>query len=478
MTDQGTNIVRAQWFFWGIYLVFQFVVLSVYRKTRPHAPWLAVLLCLSKRMHSIFVLRLFNDPVAMLFAHGAIWCFASHRWLLGSVLYSLGVGIKMNVLLFAPALLLLYIRNTGILGTFVNLSVCACLQLAVGAPFLLYHPVSYLSKAFELSRVFFYEWTVNFRFLPEHVFVSKQLALLLLCLHLGVLALVIVVWTWRVVKAGRGAGPGQGAQGGKGHIASKAEDRAELVLGARTRTGTGTGKDTSGGSSGGSRKRWLCCDPCVLLEPSAVASERSFEALAQLSDEAGAVPEAGVAIPFKSSSLSLAPSMFQGSCRDSPLFIASLLYASNFIGVAFARTLHYQFYSWYTSSVPLLLGASGAPAYVVLVASGLLELAFLTFPSTSESSLALHMGHLLVLGAVLSARPGSISLPWSNTVTRRVTIDTGHVTSEGGHGCVTCVGGAVARMEQVLRGMGGGSGAAWEAGDASPSIEIGWHVRR
>lgn len=177
------------------------MVLSVYKKTRPHAPWLAVILCLSKRMHSIFVLRLFNDPVAMLFAHGAVWCFASHRWLVGSLLYSLGVGMKMNVLLFAPALLLLYLRNTGIRGTFLNLSVCAGVQLIVGAPFLATYPVSYLKKAFELSRVFFYKWTVNFRFLPENVFVSKQLALLLLALHLGVLALVIAAWTWRLVRA-------------------------------------------------------------------------------------------------------------------------------------------------------------------------------------------------------------------------------------------------------------------------------------
>jgi ALG3 protein len=40
---------------------------------------------------------------------------------------------------------------------------CALPQLLLGAPFLLTYPVSYLRKAFELDRVFFYQWTVNWK---------------------------------------------------------------------------------------------------------------------------------------------------------------------------------------------------------------------------------------------------------------------------------------------------------------------------
>jgi alpha-1,3-mannosyltransferase len=36
-------------------------------------------------------------------------------------------------------------------------------------PFLALHPVSYLSKAFELGRVFEFKWTVNWAFLPPEV---------------------------------------------------------------------------------------------------------------------------------------------------------------------------------------------------------------------------------------------------------------------------------------------------------------------
>lgn len=46
----------------------------------------------------------------------------------------------------------------------------AALQGALAAPFLVAAPVSYASKAFELSRVFLHRWTVNLKFLPEDVF--------------------------------------------------------------------------------------------------------------------------------------------------------------------------------------------------------------------------------------------------------------------------------------------------------------------
>ena len=73
------------------------------------------------------------------------------------------------------------------------------------------------------------------------------------------------------------------------------------------------------------------------------------------------------------------------------------------MGIAFARTLHYQFYAWYISSVPFLLW-SGAlyplPLRVLLL--GALEYAFLTFPATPMSSMVLQAAHLAIL---LQIRP-------------------------------------------------------------------------
>ena len=62
------------------------------------------------------------------------------------------------------------------------------LQGVLGAPFLLAHPTAYFHRSFELQRQFLYRWTVNWRFLPEHVFLNRSFHVALLCGHLAVLS--------------------------------------------------------------------------------------------------------------------------------------------------------------------------------------------------------------------------------------------------------------------------------------------------
>lgn len=119
----------------------------------------------------------------------------SPQWLLGSAAFSLALSVKMNVLLFAPGLALLLVRNVGVPRAALCAGVIVALQAALGAPFLATHPASYLSRAFELSRVFFWRWSVNWKFLPEPLFVSKPLALGLLAFHLTAL-LALAHWVW------------------------------------------------------------------------------------------------------------------------------------------------------------------------------------------------------------------------------------------------------------------------------------------
>lgn len=59
----------------------------------------------------------------------------------------------------------------------------------LGAPFLLHNAGAYLSRAFELSRVFQHVWSVNLKFLPEPLFQSKGVAFALLTAHLALLLL-------------------------------------------------------------------------------------------------------------------------------------------------------------------------------------------------------------------------------------------------------------------------------------------------
>ena len=155
-------------------------------------------LCLSKRYHSIFLLRLFNDGPTMLVSYASFWCFMNNKWNIGCFIFSLAVSIKMNVLLFAPGLLFLLIRTSPEL-TIPRLGLCAFTQLLLGSPFLARYPISYLRKAFELDRKFFYKWTVNLRFLPEDVFLSNAFAITLRCLHIGLLG----VYHYRLYKSCR-----------------------------------------------------------------------------------------------------------------------------------------------------------------------------------------------------------------------------------------------------------------------------------
>ena len=84
----------------------------------------------------------------MMFLYAALNLFLDAHWTLGSIFFryfepwflkleastmnslsSLAVSIKMNILLFAPALLLAYIATQGIAGTIKQLSICAGIQV-------------------------------------------------------------------------------------------------------------------------------------------------------------------------------------------------------------------------------------------------------------------------------------------------------------------------------------------------------------
>mmetsp|Transcript_25067 Transcript_25067/g.59559 ORF Transcript_25067/g.59559 Transcript_25067/m.59559 type:complete len:456 (-) Transcript_25067:1299-2666(-) len=331
-------IRRIQWVFVTLYLFNSMIVLALYQKVLgrirqasssqidPILVWtwriLMGITCLSRRVHSIFVLRLFNDAPAMTLLHTSMLLFTEDYWGLGCVAFSLAVSIKMNILLFAPGLLLLLLqKNQCIAGTIKHLSICASIQLLLGWPFLSTHPISYLRKAFELDRVFFFKWTVNWKFLPEYVFVSKPWALLLLAGHLGTLKILASRWRKASVR----------------------------------QRGTAAG--------------WM-----------------SFT------------------------------NKNRGKIRLSAEYIVYTMFATNYIGIAFARTLHYQFYCWYFYSLPILHGLSwistsrNAPASASRILLNLLlsvtaivgaEFAFNVFPATAQSSIILQISHLFLLGKII-----------------------------------------------------------------------------
>lgn len=117
----------------------------------------------------------------------------------------------------------------------------------------------------------------------------------------------------------------------------------------------------------------------------------------------------------------------------SQLFLLPL-FTANFIGIALSRSLHYQFYVWYFHTLPYLLWSTPysvplrylqefkrhyhyrTQQIIVLKITfricilGVIELCWNTFPSTNESSIALHVCHLLIIGGLFVRRNPSKDL--------------------------------------------------------------------
>ncbi|XP_008060959.1 dol-P-Man:Man(5)GlcNAc(2)-PP-Dol alpha-1,3-mannosyltransferase isoform X1 [Carlito syrichta] len=308
-TGRGTDIRMAQNIFAVLYLTTLLLVFLIYHQTCKVPPFVFFFMCCaSYRVHSIFVLRLFNDPVAMALLFLSINLLLAQRWGWGCCCFSLAVSVKMNVLLFAPGLLFLLLTQFGFRGALPKLGICAGIQVLLGLPFLLENPLGYLSRSFDLGRQFLFRWTVNWRFLPEALFLHRAFHLALLVAHLTLL-LLFAFCKWH-----RGKHP--------------------------------------------------------------VAAEGSIQ-------KEGSIP-APHTQPYPL------------NCGK----IVSTLFTSNFIGICFSRSLHYQFYVWYFHTLPYLLWATPArwlTHLLRLLVLGLIELSWNTYPSTSCSSAALHLCHAVIL---------------------------------------------------------------------------------
>lgn len=143
---------------------------AIYRNAR--VPQLALVpLVLSKRAHSVYMLRLFGDCWAVALVSVAVLLWQKGRWNTGSVVYrcepssspltgcacsgqsadhirvspppvppSLALGVKMNILLYLPGLLLLYWKAVGPVKMLVNLALIALVQVRL--PFARAHAAS------------------------------------------------------------------------------------------------------------------------------------------------------------------------------------------------------------------------------------------------------------------------------------------------------------------------------------------------
>ena len=145
---RGGEVVLAQIVFGVLYLATQAVVFGVYIRTEVIPAHVLLLLTLSRRLHSIFVLRLFNDCWAMFVAYVGVWLLQSRRVAGAIFVFSVAVSIKMNVLLFAPGVLAVVVKMGDVGGLVRGMMAGVVWQVAVALPFLQAYPWAYMARAY------------------------------------------------------------------------------------------------------------------------------------------------------------------------------------------------------------------------------------------------------------------------------------------------------------------------------------------
>jgi alpha-1,3-mannosyltransferase len=293
VSKAGANLLPAQAVYAALYIVHQLIVMAIYREAGMPAAVLPALV-VSKRLHSIYVLRLFNDCWAATLMSACTLALCKRRYGLASTLFSLALGIKMNILLYAPAMAAVYLRSIGLRQSFFEGVKVILIQALIGSPFLQFDARAYIRSAFDLSRAFLYTWTVNWRFLHETVFLDRRFANTLLTLHVAAIVLFLT-YRWA---------PSRGVR----HY--------------------------------------------LTLDQADVPTARST---------------------------------------------VVILFTSNLLGITLARSLHYQFYSWYAQQLPLLVYVANIPYASKIPVLFAIEDAWNTFPSTKTSSAFLFVAHIYLL---------------------------------------------------------------------------------
>lgn len=175
--SEGQIVFRLLYMITMILQVLVYVLLDL-------PPWCALFACCSKRLHSIYVLRLFNDCFTTFFVvltvllvviaakHAKTRKARNILAIISSLTYSMAVSIKMNALLYLPAMIVsMYtINDTSLLATAGNGLVMLGWQVLVALPFLKSHPMEYIKCAFDFKRNFMFKWSINWQFLDEEAF--------------------------------------------------------------------------------------------------------------------------------------------------------------------------------------------------------------------------------------------------------------------------------------------------------------------
>lgn len=207
LTFGTENVPLGQAFFGWLYVGTLLIVFGIYLRLDV-PPWVIYLLVLSKRLHSIYVLRLFNDCFTTFFMvltvvslqHASAYRQQNKRLAriltnqVSAVLFGIAISIKMNALLYLPGfcVVVYFLNDEVLIRALVPLVVVGLVQVLISWNFLFSGSEirdSYIANAFDFKRKFLYEWTVNWRFFSADIFNSNTFHRALLGIHVVLLIL-------------------------------------------------------------------------------------------------------------------------------------------------------------------------------------------------------------------------------------------------------------------------------------------------
>lgn len=380
VTRGGIDTMMAQCIFAAVYLATLGIALRWYRAARVPLVFILCLFC-SKRIRSLYVLRMFNDCWCVFFAYvgvalltssisrrrpskepfGQRFLYNDRRWYLGCLFMSIGISIKMNIMLFLPGLLCILLHSIPFLSVVICVAVGASWHVFVAFPFLSTYPDSYMHKSFEINRVFKKIYSVNYQYLPTSVFESPFFHSLLCGLMLAAYAAL-----WRRRWAPR--------------CRRVVEEVGREVCGTEAKSAVESSLSYAS-SVHSTRDKGV-----EILDGRKVSREKAGNtSLSSVSVATGPPPSLAVFRPSdttESNDVTTPSFHFQSICMPHVL----TLLESNFIGVAFSRSLHYQFYSWIFFSILLVLHWTRLPTIVSIFLFAAIQYSFEAYPPTKFSS--------------------------------------------------------------------------------------------
>lgn len=340
VTSGGSDLRAGQLAFSYLFTLSVAMTCAVYSMLGRIRPWCLYLLIASRRLVSIYVLRLFNDcfttaamiGVVLVLQLAAYWSHLLSPTLMflanavAADLFSMAISVKMNALLYLPAFMVVsyFLLRESLVHLAAVFLVIPLVQVLTAWKYLLpffwdseasYIRWTYLANAFNFKRKFLYEWTVNWRFFSEDTFISDAFANALLVGHVCVL-LVFVITRF---------------------VSPRVTGKSVLKL---------------------------------------------------------------VKDAFNLFSATAAPENLYLLQKHGPRLVLLVFATTNTIGVLFARSLHYQFLAWYCWLLPFLIHATNIhplPGVFIFLVH---EWCWNVFPSTESSSAVLICSLVMVIAGV------------------------------------------------------------------------------